>query len=95
MKKYESLYIVKPDLADGDVSRIAEQFKNVVEGLGGTVSEAGKWDRRKLAYEVQGFREGTYILMLFEAGPKVPAELSRLMRINDDVIRHRIFSLEE
>jgi len=95
MTKYETLYIVKPELTDADVAKIAEQYKTTVEGLGGTVEKAGKWDKRRLAYEIKGYREGIYILMNFEAGPKVPAELSRLMRNNDTIIRHRIYKIEE
>jgi small subunit ribosomal protein S6 len=95
MQKYEVLYIVKPDLNDADVQKIVDQYKAAVENQGGTVEKAGKWDKRRLAYEVEGFREGTYILMNFEAPAKVPAELSRLMRINDTVIRHRIFKTED
>ena len=93
-KKYEAFYIVKPDLADGDVQKIADRFKSVVEEHGGTVEKAGKWDKRKLAYEIEGFKEGNYVLMDFEAPPKLPQELSRLMRISDDVIRHRIYKIE-
>lgn len=94
-RKYETLYIVKPDLTDPDVQKIADRFKTVVEEKGGTVEKAGKWDKRKLAYEVNGYKEGNYIQMNFEADPKLPAELNRLMRISDDVIRHRIYLIEE
>ncbi|HEY0866608.1 MAG TPA: 30S ribosomal protein S6 [Fimbriimonas sp.] len=94
-RKYEAFYIVKPDLADAEVQKIADRFKGVVEERGGSVERAGKWDKRKLAYEIKGFKEGNYILMNFEADPKVPAELNRLMRISDDVIRHRVFLLED
>ncbi|MCC7229578.1 MAG: 30S ribosomal protein S6 [Fimbriimonadaceae bacterium] len=94
-KKYEAFYIVKPDFNDGDVQKIADHFKGIVENHGGTVEKAGKWDKRKLAYEVNGFKEGNYVLMNFEAPADLPAELGRLMRINDDVIRHRIYKLED
>lgn len=94
-KKYEAFYIVKPDLNDGEVGKIADHFKGVVENQGGTVEKAGKWDKRKLAYELNGYKEGNYILMHFEAGAAVPAELGRLMRISDDIIRHRIYKLED
>ena len=94
-KKYEAFYIVKPDLNDGEVSKISDHFKGVVEKQGGTVEKAGKWDKRKLAYEIDGFKEGNYILMHFEAPAELPAELGRLMRINDDIIRHRIYKLED
>ncbi len=94
-KKYEALYIVAGNLSDEDVQKIADQFKAVVEKNGGTVESAGKWDKRKLAYEIDGHRDGNYILMHFEAPAPVPAELSRLMRISDDIVRHRIFIREE
>lgn len=93
-RKYEAFYIVKPELGDADVQKIADRFKAVVEEKGGTVANAGKWDKRKLAYEVEGYKEGNYVLMNFEAEGTVPQELNRLMRISDDVIRHRIFKLE-
>lgn len=94
-RKYESIYIVKPDLGDADVQKIADRFKSVVEERGGAVEKAGKWDKRKLAYEIGGFREGNYVIMNFEAVGDTPQELSRLMRISDDVIRHRIYKIED
>ncbi len=94
-RKYEAFYIVKPDMNDGDVQKIADRFKGVVEEKGGSVEKAAKWDKRKLAYEVKGFKEGNYVLMHFEAAPTVPKELNRLMQISDDIIRHRIYTIEE
>ena len=94
-RKYEALYIVNADLADADVQKIADRFKGVVEEKGGSVEKAGKWEKRKLAYEIEGHKEGNYVLMYFEADPQIPQELNRLMRISDDVIRHRIFKIEE
>lgn len=91
MRKYEAFYIVKPDLTDGEVQKVADKFKGVVEQHGGAVESAAKWDKRKLAYEINGFKEGNYVLMHFEAPAEVPAELNRLLGISDDVIRHRIY----
>lgn len=93
--KYEAFYIVKPDLSDADIQKIADRFKSVVEEKGGSVEKAGKWDKRKLAYEVKGYKEGSYILMNFEAPPALPKELGRLMQISDDIIRHRIYKSKE
>jgi small subunit ribosomal protein S6 len=76
---------------DADVQKVADKFKDIVEAQGGTVESAAKWEKRKLAYEIKGFKEGNYVLMHFEAEAKVPAELNRLMRISDDIIRHRIY----
>jgi small subunit ribosomal protein S6 len=93
-RKYEALFIVDPSLSDAAVQKIADHFKDVVAKQGGTIGSAGKWEKRKLAYPVAGHTEGNYVLMEFECGPQVPKELSRLMRISDDVIRHRIFAKE-
>jgi len=93
-RKYEAFYIVKPEFNDGEVQKVADRFKGVVEGHGGSVESAAKWDKRKLAYEIDGHKEGNYILMNFEAPADLPAELNRLMRISDDVIRHRIYKLD-
>ncbi|HRF60797.1 MAG TPA: 30S ribosomal protein S6 [Fimbriimonadaceae bacterium] len=93
-RKYEAFYIVRPALNDGEVQAIADRFKGVVEAQGGAVEKAAKWDKRKLAYEIGGYKEGNYILMHFEAPATVPLELSRQMRISDDVLRHRIYLRE-
>lgn len=89
-KPYEVLYIIKPDLSDGEVAKITDRFKQVVVTNGGTVESAEKWDKRRLAYEIKGQKEGVYILMKFNSPAQLPAELNRLMRISDDVLRHMI-----
>ena len=93
-RKYEAFYIVKPNLNDAEVQAIADKFKGVVETQGGTVEKAAKWDKRKLAYEINGLKEGNYVLMYFECEAKVPTELNRQMRISDDIVRHRIYLRE-
>ncbi|MEI7984958.1 MAG: 30S ribosomal protein S6 [Armatimonadota bacterium] len=87
-RSYETLYIVKPELKDSEIQKIADKFKKVVEDKGGKVNSAEKWEKRKLAYEIAGQKEGNYVIMLFDAEGDVPAELNRLMRISDDVMRH-------
>lgn len=94
-RKYEAFYIVAAELSDADVQKIADRFKGIVEQNGGSVESAAKWDKRKLAYEINGHKEGNYVLMNFEADAQIPQELDRLMRISDDVIRHRIYKLDQ
>jgi small subunit ribosomal protein S6 len=94
-RKYEAFYIVAGELSDPDVQKLADKFKGIIEHHGGTVESAAKWDKRKLAYEINGHKDGNYVLMHFESDAQVPKELDRLMRISDDVVRHRIFKIEE
>lgn len=95
MRKYEAMVIAKPDMSDADVKKLADRFRGVIEEKGGTVEKAEKWEKRRLAYEIDGHKEGNYVLFNFECQANLPTELNRLMRINDDIIRHRIFLMEE
>lgn len=94
-RQYEAFYLVRPDLSDADIQKILDRFQGIVETNGGTVEKAEKWDKRKLAYEIAGLKEGNYLLMHFTSEPQVPAELDRLMRISDDVIRHLVVKREK
>ncbi|MBL8048706.1 MAG: 30S ribosomal protein S6 [Chthonomonas sp.] len=94
-RKYEVLYMVSPALADSEVKAIAEKFKGIVEGQGGSVERAEKWEKRKLAYEMAGLKEANYVIMHFDAAATVPAELRRQMRNSDEVIRHIVLLRDE
>ena len=84
---YEALYILKPDLNE-------EQIKGVVEA-NGTVSEVDEWGKRRLAYPIDDLMEGYYVLMTFTAAAAVPAELDRIFRITDGVMRSMIVCKDE
>ena len=94
-RSYEALYIVPASMADEDVDANVEKYKKAIEEKGATVDKAERWQKRKLAYPIKGHNEGSYCIMQFTAPPTVPAELSRLFRINDEIIRVRIYLREE
>ncbi len=91
---YESMYIVDANLTDEQVDSIIAKYSKVVTDQGGEMRAVGRWDKRRLAYEVMGRREGLYILMFFEAEAAVAKELDRIYRISDDVFRHLITRVE-
>lgn len=95
VRPYEVLYILDPDLSDEDITSTMEKYKSVVAEQGGEVENVNRWDKRRLAYEVKGRVEGIYVLMNFSGENKVQAELDRLMKIADDVIRHIIVRRDE
>ncbi len=92
--KYEAVYILPGAYTDEEIQKVVDHFKEVVEKNGGTVESAEKWTKRRLAYEIDGHRDGNYCLMVFEAPAEVPAELRRLMDISDDIVRRRIYKLD-
>lgn len=90
MPFYEAVYLVHPSVDDERLEEIIARYNQVVENEGGVIEQCGKWDRRRLAYPINKVQEATYVLMYFRANPQVPAELDRLFRISDEVIRHLI-----
>jgi small subunit ribosomal protein S6 len=94
-RSYEALYIIPASASDEDVEASVTKHKQAIEESGGTVDKAEKWQKRKLAYPIKGHVEGNYCILHFTAPPNVPSELSRLFRINDQVIRGRIYLRED
>ncbi len=90
MPFYEAMYLVHPSVDEERLAEIIARYNQVVESAGGVIDHSGKWDRRRLAYPINKVQEATYVLMYFRADPQVPAELDRLFRISDEVIRHLI-----
>lgn len=90
MPFYEAMYLVHPSVDEERLAEVIARYNQVVEGAGGVIEHSGKWDRRRLAYPIHKVQEATYVLMYFRADPQVPAELDRLFRISDEVIRHLI-----
>ncbi len=86
---YEVVIIFKPDLGEEATAALVEKFKTTVEQRG-TVTEVDEWGKRHLAYPIDDLTEGYYVLMTFTADAAFPAELDRLLRINDSVMRSLI-----
>ena len=91
---YEAVYILDPSLSEEAIASLIAKFKGVVEA-NGTVSEVDEWGKRRLAYPINDLMEGYYVLMTFTAAPAVPAELDRLFRINENVMRSMIVSKDQ
>ena len=91
---YEALYILKPDLTEEQNAALIERFKGIVEA-NGMVSEVNEWGKRRLAYPINDLMEGYYVLMTFTAAAAVPAELDRIFRITDGVMRSMIVCKDE
>ena len=91
---YEVVYILKPDLGEEATAALVEKFKTLAEQHG-TVTEVDEWGKRHLAYPIDDINEGYYVLMTFTANAAFPAELDRVMRITDGVMRSLIVSKDE
>ena len=93
-EKYEALYIINPQVSEEDTQALVEKFKAMVEAEG-TLTAIDEWGKRRLAYPIEDLAEGYYVLMNFEAKPDFPAELDRVMKITDGIMRCLITAVEE
>ena len=94
-RTYELVYIVSPDATDEQIAAIHTQVEQTTQKLGGTLVRSDNWGRRKLAYEIQHHKEGTYVLEVLEGGGELMKELDRRLKVVDQVIRHLIVRVDE
>lgn len=95
MRKYEIMYIIRPNIEEEAKKALIERFDNVISNNGGEIVESKDWGKRRLAYEINDFRDGYYQLMKVNSEPNVVEEFSRLAKISDDIIRHIVINDEE
>jgi small subunit ribosomal protein S6 len=95
MRIYEELFIAKPDAADEEVDQFVEQLRTHLTAAGATVDKIDKWGKRRLAYKVDKYREGTYVLLQFSAGAETVKELERRLRVSDLVIKFLTVRIDE
>ncbi|HZQ02522.1 MAG TPA: 30S ribosomal protein S6 [Gaiellaceae bacterium] len=88
MNEYEILLLLDPELPAERSSEIVTRVRERVEADGGSWDSHQPWGRRKLAYEIDHKTEGDYHLLLFHATPETLAEVSRVLKITDGVVRH-------
>ena len=86
---YEAVYILNPELGEEATAALVAKFKTLVEE-NGTLAEVDEWGKRRLAYPINDLMDGYYVLMTFTAAAAIPAELDRIFRITEDVLRSMI-----
>ena len=88
MIDYEILLMLDPELPEDRQEEIVSRVRENIERSGGTWGADDVWGRRRLAYEIDHKAEGVYHLLTFEAEPEALAEVSRVLKITDGVMRH-------
>ena len=91
--KYEVLYIVDPAQGEEGIAALVEKFKALVEA-NGTLTSIDEWGKRRLAYPINDLMEGYYVLMTMDAKPEFPAELDRVFKITEGILRSLITDVE-
>lgn len=92
---YEELFIIKPDAPDEEVDQFVETLRTQLTTAGAVVDKIDKWGKRRLAYRVDKYREGTYVLLQFTAEPTAVKELERRLRVSDSVLKFLTVRIDE
>ncbi|NLY18978.1 MAG: 30S ribosomal protein S6 [Clostridiaceae bacterium] len=94
MKKYESIFVINPLLEDDKIQEIVTRVKSFIEESA-QLEKIDEWGKRRLAYEVNDQKEGYFTLVHFTAGSEFPAELERIYKITEGVIKYIIVRRDE
>ncbi|WP_066296048.1 30S ribosomal protein S6 [Bacillus sp. FJAT-29937] len=95
MRKYEIMYIIRPNIEDEAKKALVERFNGILTDNGAELTEAKDWGKRRLAYEINDFRDGFYQLIHVNAESPAVDEFSRLAKISEDIIRHIVVKNEK
>ncbi len=87
MHKYETIFIINPNLSEEENNGLVEKFKTLIASAG-EIENVDEWGKRRLAYEIDDIKEGYYVLIDFSADPSSITELERIYKITDGILRH-------
>lgn len=88
MRKYEIMYIIRPNIEEEAQKELVERFNNVLTSNGAEIEKVTEMGKRRLAYEINNFRDGIYMLINFQGGNEAVNEFDRLAKYSEDIIRH-------
>lgn len=82
MRQYETMYVLKPDVEAEQTQELVAKYQSLVTEHGGQIDQLQEMGKRRLAYEINDYREGFYVLMQFSTDTDLTHELERVMRID-------------
>jgi small subunit ribosomal protein S6 len=92
---YESIFILRSSLPDDDIPPMLEKVKATVEKTGGVIVNLSNWGKKKLAYEIKQEKKGVYVQLNYHGNGTVVAEVERLFRLDDAVLKFLTVKIEE
>ncbi len=94
MRNYELAFIIRPTVAEEGVTGVVEQVSQLVKTGNGEVTSVDVWGRRTLAYPIDKYREGTYVLCQIKLPPAAMVELERNLKLSEEIIRYLLVKVE-
>ena len=94
MRRYELMLVLRPDVPEDRIQAVLDRSTRAISAAGGQIVKVSPWGRRRLAYPIDSFREGSYYILVFEAPSEAVAELERGLNITEEVMRHLVTRVE-
>ncbi|AIF45028.1 MULTISPECIES: 30S ribosomal protein S6 [Virgibacillus] len=88
MRKYEIMYIIRPDMEEEAQTALIERFNGILTDNGAEIEKVDEKGKKRLAYEINDYRDGYYVIINFSSDEKAINEFDRLAKFSDDIIRH-------
>ncbi len=95
MKRYETLFIVQSELSSDDITAIIDRYSKIITDMKGTVLKVERWGKRKLAYLIRKQSRGFYILIDFAGKREIVAEVERILKFDDKVLKYMSVKLAD
>jgi len=93
LRDYELVLIISPEVVDEALDTTIDNVNKLITERGGTISNAEQWGKRKLAYPIEHFVEGTYVLTQFKLKPALSKELEANLQTSEEILRHLLVKL--
>lgn len=88
MRNYEIMYIIRPNIEEEAKTAVVERFNSILTDNGAEIEKVDEKGKKRLAYEINDFRDGYYVVINFKSDEKAINEFDRLAKFSDDIIRH-------
>lgn len=95
LRKYETIFILQPDLGEDEINVITTKAKDVISSYKGELYRMDDWGVRKLAYQIKKFARGRYYYARFDGGAEMIAELERRLRLDEKVLRYQSVNITD
>ncbi len=93
LRDYELVLIISPEVSEEEFEATLNNISQLISGNSGAVSHVEQWGKRKLAYPIEHFMEGSYVLTRFKMRPALSKDLEAKLKISEEVLRHLLIRL--
>ena len=94
MRRYELMLVLRPDAPEDRIQAVLDKTTRQITDAGGQIVKAAPWGRRRLAYQIDRYREGSYHILHFDAAPEAIIDLERTLLITEEVLRHLVVRVD-